>query len=98
MLLTIVILFSIYFQYLKFSYEVWYDICFFVTPNPIHNGGSWMKDYRIPKDAEMKLHEMMLYPEIRMAIQSETVDRSIFTSPAGKSWMSRRRKEKDGTR
>jgi len=38
-----------------------------------------MKDYRISKDAEMKLHEMMLYPEIRMAIQSETADRSFFT-------------------
>ncbi len=57
-----------------------------------------MKDYRISKDAEMKLYEMMLYPEIRMAIQTETADRSFFTSPAGKSWMSPRRPKKDGTR
>ncbi len=57
-----------------------------------------MKDYRIPKDAEMKLHEMMLYPEIRMAIQTETADRSFLTSPAGKSWMSPRRTKKDGPR
>ena len=64
----------------------------------ILNGGSWMKDYRISKDAEMKLHEMMLYPEIRMAIQSETADRSFFTSLAGKSWMSPRRTKKYGTR
>ena len=57
-----------------------------------------MKDYRISKDAEMKLHEMMLYPEIRMAIQSETADRSFFTSLAGKSLMNLRRTKRDGTR
>jgi hypothetical protein len=31
-----------------------------------------MTDYPISKDAEMKLHEMMLDQEIRMTIQSET--------------------------
>jgi hypothetical protein len=56
-----------------------------------------MRDYRISKEAEMKLHEMMLYEETRMAIQSETADRSFLTSPAGKSLMSPRRKGKDGS-
>ena len=64
----------------------------------ILNGGSWMKDYRISKDAEIKLHEMMLYPEIRMAIQTETADRSFLTSLAAKSWMTPRRDGKDGNR
>jgi hypothetical protein len=63
----------------------------------IFTGGLWMKDYRISKDAEMKLYEMMLYQEIRMAIQSETADRSFLTSGAGKSWVSLRRTKKDGT-
>ncbi|MFQ6078935.1 MAG: hypothetical protein ACE5NJ_07365 [Thermodesulfobacteriota bacterium] len=57
-----------------------------------------MKDYPISKEAEMKLHEMMLYPEIRMAIQSETGDRSFLTSLVGKVWMSPRRNAKDGSR
>lgn len=57
-----------------------------------------MKDYHISKDAEIKLYEMMLNHEIRMAIQSETADRSFLTSPAGKSWMSPRRAKKDETR
>jgi hypothetical protein len=57
-----------------------------------------MRNYRISKEAEMKLHEMMLYEEIRMAIQSETADRSFLTSAAGKSWMSPRGKENDGSR
>jgi hypothetical protein len=57
-----------------------------------------MKDYPISKDAETKLHEMMLNHEIRMAIQSETADRSFLTSPAGKSWMGPKRTEKDETR
>jgi hypothetical protein len=57
-----------------------------------------MKDYPISKDAEIKLHEMMLNHEIRMAIQSETADRSFLTSVVGKTWMSPRGKEKDGTR
>ena len=57
-----------------------------------------MKDYSISKDAETKLHEMMLNHEIRMAIQSETADRSFLTSPAGKSWMGPKRTEKDETR
>jgi len=57
-----------------------------------------MEDYRISKEAEMKLHEMMLYQEIRMAIQTESADRSFLTSPAGRSWMGLRRTKKDGTR
>ena len=57
-----------------------------------------MKDYHISKDAEIKLHEMMLNHEIRMAIQSETADRSFLTSLVGKTWMSPRRTKKDGTR
>ncbi|MFQ5842502.1 MAG: hypothetical protein ACE5I8_08705 [Thermodesulfobacteriota bacterium] len=57
-----------------------------------------MRDYPISKDAEIKLYEMMLNHEIRMAIQSETADRSFLTSVVGKTWMSLRGKEKDGTR
>lgn len=57
-----------------------------------------MRDYPISKDAEIKLHEMMLNHEIRMAIQSETADRSFLSSVAGKTWMSSRRKENDGSR
>lgn len=56
-----------------------------------------MKDYRISKEADIKLHEIMLYQEIRMAIQTESADRSFLTSGAGKSWMSLRRTKKDGT-
>ena len=55
-----------------------------------------MRNYRISKEAEIKLHEMMLHEEIRMAIQSETADRSFLTSMAEMSWMSPRKKEKDG--
>ena len=57
-----------------------------------------MKDYPISKDAEIKLHEMMLNHEIRMAIQSETADRSFLTPLVEKNWMSPRGKENDGTR
>ena len=57
-----------------------------------------MRDYPISKDAEIKLHEMMFKHEIRMAIESETADRSFLTSLVGKAWMSPRGKEKDGTR
>jgi hypothetical protein len=56
-----------------------------------------MRNYRISKEVEMKLHEMMLYEEIRMAIQSETGDRSFFTSPAGMSLMNPRKKREDGS-
>ena len=61
-------------------------------------GGLWMRNYRISKEAEIKLHEMMLYPEIRMAIQSETADRSFLSSMAEMSWMNPRRDGKDGNR
>lgn len=57
-----------------------------------------MRDYSISKEAEMKLHEMMLHQEIRMAIESETGDRSFLTSLVGKAWMSPRRNGKDGSR
>jgi hypothetical protein len=57
-----------------------------------------MRDYPISKDAEIKLYEMMLNHEIRMAIQSETADRSFLSSLVGKAWMSPRRTKKDGTR
>jgi hypothetical protein len=57
-----------------------------------------MGDYRISKEAEMKLHEMMLAQEIRMAIQSETADRSFLTSLVGKAWISFKRNGKDGSR
>jgi hypothetical protein len=57
-----------------------------------------MRDYPISKEAEMKLHEMMLHEEIRMAIQSETADRSFLTSLIGKAWMSPRRNGNDGSR
>jgi len=57
-----------------------------------------MRDYPISKDAEIKLYEMMLNHEIRMAIQSETADRSFLTSLVGKTWMSPRRTKKDETR
>ncbi len=55
-----------------------------------------MRDYHISKDAEIKLHEMMLNHEIRMAIQS--ADRSFLTSFLGKAWMNPRGKENDGSR
>jgi len=57
-----------------------------------------MRDYPISKEAERKLHEMMLYQEIRMAIQSETADRSFLTSLAGKTWMNAPGNGKDGSR
>jgi len=57
-----------------------------------------MKHYLISKEAEMKLYEIMLHHEIRMAIQSETADRSFLTSLVGKPWMSPRRTGKDGFR
>jgi hypothetical protein len=47
-----------------------------------------MRNYRISKEAEMKLHQMMINEEIRMAIQSEGADRSFLISPAGKALMS----------
>jgi hypothetical protein len=57
-----------------------------------------MRDYPISKEAEMKLHEMMLHEEIRMAIQSETADRCFLTSRVGKAWISPRRNGNDGSR
>jgi hypothetical protein len=57
-----------------------------------------MKHYLISKEAEMKLYEMMLSQEIRMAIQSETADRSFLTSLVGKIWISPRRNGNDGSR
>ena len=57
-----------------------------------------MKDYPISKDAEIKLYEMMLNHEIRMAIQSETADRSFLTPLVEKNWMSPRSTKQDGTR
>ena len=57
-----------------------------------------MKHYLISKEAEMKLYEIMLHHEIRMAIQSETADRSFLTSLVGKAWMSPRRTGKDRSR
>jgi hypothetical protein len=57
-----------------------------------------MKDYRISKEADLKLYEMMLSPEIRMAIQTETADRSFLKSLPGKTWTNPRRNGKDGSR
>lgn len=57
-----------------------------------------MRKYRISKEAEMKLHEMMVNEEIRMAIQSESADRSFLTSLAGKTWMTPGKDGKDGSR
>ncbi len=57
-----------------------------------------MKNYRISKEAEMKLNEMMFYEEIRMAIQSEHADRSFLTSLAGKTWVKPTKNGKDGSR
>ena len=56
-----------------------------------------MKDYRISKEADLKLYEMMLSPEIRMAIQTETADRSFLKSPPGKRCVNPRRNRKDGS-
>jgi len=63
------------------------------SSNP--SGGLLMRNYRISKEAEMKLHEMMVNEEIRMAIQSEAADRSFLTSLAGKALMSLRKNGKD---
>ena len=57
-----------------------------------------MRNYRISKEAEMKLHEMMVNEEIRMAIQSESADRSFLTSLAGKTWITPGKNGKDGSR
>jgi len=57
-----------------------------------------MRNYRISKEAEMKLHEMMVKEEIRMAIQSESADRSFLTCLAGKPWMNPRKNGKAGSR
>lgn len=57
-----------------------------------------MRNYRISKEAEMKLHEMMLNEEIRMAIQDESADRSFLTGLAGKTLMSPGKNAKDGSR
>ncbi len=57
-----------------------------------------MKKYHISKEAEIKLHEMMVNEEIRMAIQSENADRSFLASLVGKTWMSPGRDGKDGSR
>jgi len=50
-----------------------------------------MRNYRISKEAEIKLEEMMIHEEIRMAIQSEHADRSFLTPLAGKTRVSPRR-------
>ena len=57
-----------------------------------------MRNYRISKEAEMKLHEMMVKEEIRMAIQSESADRSFLTPLAEKTWMTPRKNRRDGSR
>jgi len=57
-----------------------------------------MRNYRISKEAETKLEEMMIHEEIRMAIQSEHADRSFLTSLAGKTWMNPRKNGKEGSR
>ena len=57
-----------------------------------------MRNYRISKEAEIKLEEMMIHEEIRMAIQSEHADRSFLTPLAGKTWMSPGKNGKDGSR
>jgi len=56
-----------------------------------------MRNYRISKEAETKLEEMMIHEEIRMAIQSEHADRSFLTSLAGKTWVSLTKNGKDGS-
>lgn len=56
-----------------------------------------MKDFRISKEADLKLYEMMLSPEIRMAIQTETADRSFLNSALGKRCVNPRRNRKDGS-
>jgi len=56
-----------------------------------------MRNYRISKEAEMKLHEMMVNEEIRMAIQDESADRSFLTPLAGKTWMTPGKNRKDGS-
>ena len=57
-----------------------------------------IRNYRISKEAEIKLEEMMIHEEIRMAIQSEHADRSFLTPLAGKTWMSPGKNGKDGSR
>jgi hypothetical protein len=57
-----------------------------------------MRNYRISKEAEMKLEEMMIHEEIRMAIQSESADRSFLTPLAGKTLMNPRKNRKEGSR
>jgi hypothetical protein len=54
-----------------------------------------MKKYPISKEAEMKLHEMMVNEEMRMAIQSENADRSFLAPLVGKIWMTSGRDGKD---
>jgi hypothetical protein len=57
-----------------------------------------MKNYRISKEADMKLHDMMLSEEIRMALQNESADRSFLTSLAGKTWITLGKNGNDGSR
>jgi hypothetical protein len=57
-----------------------------------------MRNYRISKEAEKKLEEMMIHEEIRMAIQSEHADRSFLTSLPGKTWLSPGKSGKKGSR
>jgi hypothetical protein len=57
-----------------------------------------MRNYRISKEAERKLEEMMIHEEIRMAIQSESADRSFLTPLAGKTLMNPRKNGKKGSR
>ena len=62
------------------------------------SGGLLMRNYRISKEAEMKLHEMTVNEEIRMAIQDESADRSFLTALTGKTLMSPGKNRKDGSR
>jgi len=43
----------------------------------------------------MKLHEVMVKEEMRMAIQSESADRSFLAPLVGKTWMNSGRDGKD---
>ncbi len=54
-----------------------------------------MKKYSISKEAEMKLYEVMVKEEMRMAIQSESADRSFLAPFVGKTWTSSGRDGKD---
>jgi hypothetical protein len=57
-----------------------------------------MRNYRISKEAERKLEEMMIHEETRMAIQSESADRSFLTPLAGKTLINHRKNGKEWSR